>query len=115
MMKISDMKSIIVSLPSAIIASLCCVLPLAVVVLGIGSGAFMMTTMKYSYIFIPAGVIGVGLGYFFYFREKKRCDALACRMTAGRLNLIVLMFATVVVVIAIAFYVFPGFIASFLA
>jgi hypothetical protein len=44
----------------------------AVVLLGVRSGAFMMTTMKYSNIFIPIGVIGVGLGYFLYFRQKKK-------------------------------------------
>jgi hypothetical protein len=114
MVKISNMKSIIVSLPSAIVASLCCVLPLAVVLLGLGSGAFMMYTMKYSYIFIPIGVVGVGLGYFFYFREKKKCDALSCRMTAGKFNLVMLVFSTIVVVTAIAFYVFPGLIAPLL-
>ncbi|MCK5485690.1 MAG: hypothetical protein KAI86_05710 [Desulfobacterales bacterium] len=79
-MKISSLKPVLVSLPSAILASLCCVLPLIVVLLGIGSGAFMMDTMKYSYIFIPIAVVGVGLGYFFYFQEKKKCNAVECRM-----------------------------------
>ncbi len=114
MMRISNIKSIIVSLPSAIVASLCCVLPLAVVMLGVGSGSFMMYTMRYSSIFIPIGVIGVGLGYFFYFREKKKCDALACRMAAGRFNLVVLIIATVVVITAIIFNVFPELVASLL-
>ena len=114
MMKIFSLKPMLASLPSAILASLCCVLPLAVVVLGIGSGAFMMYTMKYSYIYIPIGVIGVGLGYFFYFREKKKCDALSCRMAAGKFNLVVLIFATVLVVTAIVFTVFPEFIAPLL-
>ena len=108
------MKTIIVSLPSAIVASLCCVLPLAVVLLGLGSGAFMMYTMKYSYIFIPIGVVGVSLGYFFYFREKKKCDALSCRMAAGKFNLIMLVFSTIVVLMAISFYLFPGLIAPLL-
>jgi hypothetical protein len=114
MIKISNMKTVLVSLPSAIVASLCCVLPLVVVLLGLGSGAFMMYTMKYSYIFIPIGVVGVGLGYFFYFREKKKCDALSCRMTAGKFNLIMLIFSTIVVVMAIVFVVFPGVVAQLL-
>ena len=114
MLKISNMKTIIVSLPSAIVASLCCVLPLAVVLLGLGSGAFMMYTMKYSYIFIPIGVVGIGLGYFFYFREKKKCDALSCRMAAGKFNLVILVFSTILVVMALAFYLFPGLIAPLL-
>ncbi len=106
-----NIKSILVSLPAAIVASLCCVLPLVMVVLGIGSGTFMMYTMKYSYIFIPTGVIGVGLGYIFYFREKQRCHAVACRMAAGKLNLIALIFSTAVVFAAIVFNMFPEFIA----
>ena len=110
-MKISSLKPIIASLPSAIVASLCCVLPLTVVLLGIGSGAFMMTTMKYSYVFIPAGVIGVSLGYFLYFREMKKNAACGCPMPAGKLNLTILIFATIVVVIAIAFNTFPELIA----
>lgn len=113
-MKISSLKPTIASLPSAIVASLCCVLPLAVVLLGLGSGAFMMYTMKYSYIFIPIGVVGVGLGYFFYFREKKKCATRACPMPAGKLNIIILIFATVVVVTAIVFNTFPEMIAPLL-
>ncbi len=114
MMKISNLKPILVSLPSAVVASLCCVLPLVVVLLGIGSGAFMMYTMKYSTIFIPIGVVGVGLGYFFFFREKKKCAALACRMARGRSNLMVLIVATTVVITAIVFNLFPEFFASLL-
>lgn len=115
MFKISNMKTVIVSLPSAIVASLCCVLPLVVVLLGLGSGAFMMYTMKYSYIFLPIGIVGVGLGYFFYFRERKKCDALSCRMVAGKFNLIMLVFSTIVVLLALAFDLFPGLIASLLS
>ncbi len=111
-MRIFNVKSGMVSLASAFVASLCCVLPLTVVLLGIGSGAFMMTTMKYSYVFIPAGVIGVGLGYFLYFREKKKNAACGCPMPAGKLNLTILIFATIVVVLSVVFNVFPGLIAQ---
>lgn len=114
-MGISSFKAFIISIPSAVVASLCCVLPLGVVLLGLGSGTFMMVTMRYSKIFIPIGVIGVGLGYFFYFQERKKCKAMACRMTGGTLNLIALIFATVLVLMAIVFNVFPETIASFLA
>jgi hypothetical protein len=113
-MKVYGVKSSIVGLASAFVASLCCVLPLAVVLLGIGSGAFIMTTMKYSYIFIPVGSIGLGLGYFLYLREKKKCDARACKMAGGKLNLIILIGATVLVVTAIAFELFPEIIAPIL-
>ncbi len=111
-MRIFNVKSGMVSLASAFVASLCCVLPLTVVLLGIGSGAFMMTTMKYSYVFIPAGVIGVGLGYFLYFRQKKKSAACGCLMPAGKLNLTILILATIVVVLSVVFNVFPGLIAQ---
>jgi ABC-type Fe3+ transport system permease subunit len=113
-MRISALKSVMVSVPSAILASLCCVLPLTVVLLGIGSEAVMMTTMKYSVIFIPVGVFGVGLGYLFYFREKRKCGIRGCHMVAGRLNLIALVLATTVVATAIVFNLFPGLIAPLL-
>ena len=46
----------IAGMAGATLASLCCLLPLTVVVLGLGSGAFMATTMVYRWLFIPAGV-----------------------------------------------------------
>jgi hypothetical protein len=113
-MQVFNVKSGMVSLASAFVASLCCVLPLAVVLLGIGSGAFMMTTMKYSNIFIPIGVIGVGLGYFLYFRQKKKSAACGCPMPAGKFNLTILIFATIMVVLSVVFNVFPEFIAPLL-
>ena len=51
-MKLSNLKAGLVSFSSASIASLCCLLPLAVVLLGLGSGAFMIVTMKYRAIFL---------------------------------------------------------------
>jgi hypothetical protein len=106
-MKIADLKPFMVSLPSALVAASCCVLPLVVVVLGLGSGAFMIYAMKYSAIFIPIGIVGVSFGYILYFREKKKCDSIACRMAGGKFNLIALIMATVVVIVAIAFNLFP--------
>ena len=110
-MWISGIKSGMVSVVSAFVASLCCILPLAVVFLGIGSGAFMMTTMKYSSIFIPTGVIGVGLGYFLYFRDKKKSAACGCPMRSGKLNLTILIFATLMVLLSVIFNLFPELIA----
>ncbi|PWB47846.1 MAG: hypothetical protein C3F12_02560 [Candidatus Methylomirabilota bacterium] len=113
-MRIPDVKSGFFGMVSAAIASLCCLLPLAVIVLGLGSGAFMMTTMQYRAIFIPAGIIGVSLGWAFYLRERKRCNALSCRMSGGRLNLVFLLLATVIVAGAVALDQLPNFTADLL-
>ena len=60
----------------ALLSSLCCLLPLAVILLGLGSGAFMAVTMRYRWLLIPAGIIGVAAGFFLYFSERRRCAAL---------------------------------------
>ncbi|MBW2148697.1 MAG: hypothetical protein JRG73_20005 [Deltaproteobacteria bacterium] len=106
-MRLSRFLSTLVSFPSATLASLCCLLPLAVVLLGLGSGAFMMATMKYSTIFVPLGVLGVGLGYFFYFQEKRRCRTLACPMKRGTFHLIILIISTLMVSAAVLLNLFP--------
>ena len=106
-MRLGTFKAGIVSFSAAIVASLCCLLPLAVVLLGLGSGAFMMVTMQYRGIFLPAGVIGVGLGYWLYFHEKRRCNSLGCTFAGRRGNLAFLLIATVVVGAAIVLDIFP--------
>src|SRR5262244_3628004 len=85
----------------AVLASLCCLLPLAVIALGIGSGAFMATTMQYRWLLIPAGVIGIVGGFALYVRAKRRCDTVACRMAGGRITIALLILASVVVATAI--------------
>ena len=106
-MNIQSLKAGIVSFSAAVVASLCCVLPLAVVLLGLGSGAFMMVTMQYRSIFLPVGVVGMGLGYWLYFHEKRRCNNLGCTFVSRRTNLALLVFATVIVGVAIILDVFP--------
>lgn len=106
-MKLTDLKSGLVSFGGAFLASLCCLLPLTVVLLGLGTGAFMATTMQFRSLFLPLGILGVGLGYFLYFREKRRCDALGCSMAGFRLNVTLLIAASLMLVIEVLFVVFP--------
>ncbi|RMF88740.1 MAG: hypothetical protein D6736_09635 [Nitrospinota bacterium] len=114
-MKLTTIKSGLVSVSSALVASLCCALPLAVVLLGLGSGAFMMTTMRYRWLFLPIGVIGVSLGYILYIREKRRCARLACRMAGSRLNLVLLLVATLLLAFELVLTFAPQFSASLLS
>lgn len=113
-MRVSDVKSGFLGMIAATIASLCCLLPLMVILLGLGSGAFMMTTMRYRAIFIPAGIIGIALGWTFYLRERRRCNALGCRLAGGRLNLGLLLFASLVVTGAVILDQFPEMTADLL-
>ena len=94
---------------SAAISSLCCLLPLAVVALGLGSGAFMAITMRYSHIFIPTGIVGVSLGYYLYFRERRRCAQLVCQMAGSRVNLALLIVSTLILISATTLVAFPSY------
>lgn len=107
-MRLTDLKAGLVSLGGASVASLCCLLPLAVILLGLGSGAFMATTMRYRPLFLPLGILAVGLGYYLYFRDRRRCHALGCRMAGSRLNLALLVVASAMLAIEVIFVLFPG-------
>ncbi|MBI2455712.1 MAG: hypothetical protein HYV46_06205 [candidate division NC10 bacterium] len=91
----------------ALLSSLCCLLPLGVIVLGLGSGAFMAVTMQYRWVLIPTGVLGVALGFVLYARERRRCTQLACRMAGSRVTFTLLIAASLVVASAIVLDRFP--------
>ena len=99
----------------ALLSSLCCLLPLAVIVLGLGSGAFMAVTMRYRWILIPTGVLGVALGFVLYAREQKRCDALGCRMAGSKITLALLIVASLVVATSTLLDRFPEMTSDLLA
>ncbi|MBI4240198.1 MAG: hypothetical protein HY613_00645, partial [Candidatus Rokubacteria bacterium] len=99
----------------AVLSSLCCLLPLTVILLGLGSGAFMAVTMQYRWVLIPAGVLGVALGFVLYARERRRCAQLACRMAGSRVTLALLTAASLVVASAIALDRFPEMTSDLLA
>jgi Cu(I)/Ag(I) efflux system periplasmic protein CusF len=106
-MRVRELKPALVSLMAAFAASLCCVLPLAVIVLGLGSGAFMATTMRYQRMLLPLGMLGVTAGYLLYFRERRRCQALVCTMAGSWVNLVALGLATAVLLSEVVLVAFP--------
>lgn len=114
-MRLGAAGSGVVAWLGALLSSLCCLLPLAVIVLGFGSGAFMAVTMQYRWLLIPAGVLGVATGFVFYFRERGRCAQLACRMAGGRVTLALLIVASLVVASSIVLDRFPEMTADLLA
>jgi hypothetical protein len=90
------------------VSSLCCVLPLAIVLLGLGSGAFMATTMQYTSVFVPVGVISVSTGFYLHLRERGRCARAGCSMAGCKLNLFLLSVSALVVALALFFTLFPA-------
>jgi hypothetical protein len=114
-MRLGTVRAGLAAWVGAGLSSLCCLLPLAIIVLGLGSGAFMAVTMKYRWILIPAGVLGVTTGFILYVRERRRCDAAACRMAGSRVTLALLVMASLVVTASIALDRFPELTADLLA
>ncbi len=105
----------VVAWMGAALSSLCCLLPLAVIILGLGSGAFMAVTMRYRWLLIPAGIVGVLAGVALYVRERRRCEGLACRMVGSRITLAALALAAFVVTASIALDWFPELTSGLLA
>ena len=114
-MRVAALTAGFVAWVGAALASLCCLLPLAVIVLGLGSGAFMATTMQYRWLLVPAGIIGTVTGFVLYLRERRRCDALACRMAGSRITFALLVVAGLVVATSIVLDRFPEFTSEVLA
>ena|SRR5437879_5077877 len=114
-MRLAALAAGLIAWVGAALASLCCLLPLAVIVLGLGSGAFMATTMQYRWLLVPTGVIGIVAGFVLYLRERRRCDALACRMAGSRITFALLVVAGLVVATSIVLDRFPEFTSELLA
>ena len=114
-MKLGSLGAGAAAWAGALLSSLCCLLPLAAIALGLGSGAFMAVTMQYRWILIPTGILGVLAGFALYIRERRRCEALACRMAGGRTTLALLVLASLVVLTAIVLDRFPEATSDLLA
>lgn len=93
------------SVLGAVIASSCCIVPLALVMLGVG-GAWMsnLTALEpYKPYFIAVTAVLLGLGYWHvYFKPKKACEAGSYCATpaSGRITKGALWLATVIVLLA---------------
>lgn len=115
MIRSQRFAGVMAALTGAVLSSLCCLLPLAVILLGLGSGAFMAVTMQYRWLLIPAGVLGVGAGFALYARERRRCDRLGCRMAGSRITLALLILAAVMVSTSVVLDRFPEMTSDILA
>lgn len=102
------------ALVSAALAASCCLLPLALIATGLAGAGLMMTMMRYEWITLPAGVVGLGGAYVLYLSHRQRCAMAGCRFIGERTTRAVLGLATLVVVTAILLRVFPSWTAALL-
>ena len=101
-------------LVAALLAASCCLLPLALIGMGVAGAGLMMTMMRYEWITLPLGVVGLAGAYAFHVRERRRCDTAGCRLVGERATNVLLRVATAVVAVALLLRLFPSWTAAIL-
>ena len=99
---------------AALLAATCCILPLLLIFVGIAGAGIMMTMMRYEWITLPLGTLGLAAAWGLYFRQKRRCATEACRFVGRRANQMLLGLATLVVAAALLLRIFPAWTAAIL-
>ncbi|HEY3205089.1 MAG TPA: mercuric transporter MerT family protein [Thermoanaerobaculia bacterium] len=99
---------------SAIAASICCVGPLALALLGLGGGAILVALAPYRPIFIGACALFLGAAFYAAYKPTpaaKCAPGSACAATADRRRQrFLLWFITVVTVLVVTFPAYSRFL-----
>jgi copper chaperone CopZ len=99
---------------SAILASTCCVGPLLLIAIGLGSGAALVG--RYHWFFLIGGLVVLTWAWAKYLREKTACDCEHKPMQGRRSGMLTLLIATVIVLgfgsLNISRYIFASAPAS---
>ena len=82
---------------SAALASVCCVGPLLLAVLGLGGLGISTFIGEYHWYFIGGASAVLALSWATFLRERRRCQSEQCEMVNGRLTRVTLPVATVAV------------------
>ncbi len=91
---------------SAALASVCCLGPVVLVLLGLGTlglGAFLG---RYHWFFLASAVLILVFAWRIFAKEKRRCDAEHCQMESRKSALTTLLIATLAVAVFAALNVY---------
>lgn len=84
---------------SALLASVCCLGPVLLVVLGLGSLGFGAVLGRYHWWLIGTAIALLAYAWRSYLKEAARCKAASCEMARGKTTRMVLTLASGVVAI----------------
>lgn len=100
------------ALASALLASICCIGPVALAVLGLGGGALLLRVEPYRPFLLAATAMFLGGAFYLTYRRSAVEDCAsdsACPSTAGRKDQkTVLWIVTLIVVLAATFPYFSN-------
>lgn len=91
---------------SAILASICCLGPLILVLIGLGSLGMGAAIGRYHWFFIGGGLGLVSFAWRSYSKGKKTCNLKGCKMEKKRMTLISLIIASLVVTIFVGLNIY---------
>jgi len=89
------MKAKRAGIVSALLASICCIGPLLLIAIGLGSGAAFVG--RYHWFFLIGGIAVLTWAWTKYLREKTVCDCEHKSMNGRKAGLFTLLVATVIV------------------
>ena len=104
------MKAARVGILSAITASVCCLGPVLLVVLGLGSLGFGAVLGRYHWWFIGTAIALLAYAWRSYLKEVRRCKTASCEMARGTTTRTMLLLASVIVTIFVGlnFYTYAS-------
>lgn len=100
------MKASKLGILSALIASACCVGPLLLILLGLGSLGIGAAIGKYHWYFIAGALVLIAFAWRSFFKEKKTCNLKGCEMENKRVTLITLIIVSLIVAIFVGLNVY---------
>src|SRR5712692_4167845 len=104
------MKAKSAGILAAVLGSICCVGPLLLIALGLGTGAAVIG--RYHWFFVIGAIAVLGWAWVKHFRERVRCACEHRAMNGRRISLFALLVASVIVLafasLNIRSYAFAG-------
>ncbi len=103
------MKTVKLGIGSAFTASLCCLGPAVLAAAGLGGLGLAAWFTRYSGLLVGIAALLLAWSWWVYFREARQCARAQCRMAGGKVALITLSIASVVVAGFAAMHLGPVF------
>jgi len=111
----NDKKPIEIGLLAGFVASLCCIGPLILVILGIGGASTALAIGKQSPYFLALGVLLLvaGLGFYYFRKNNKVCDEHGAKKFSWKkiITIIILACSVFLIVYYILLYILVPWLA----